>query len=75
MYLPLAIAMALFHFLSEIFISLCLLNALSVLIVMLPIFFAFRKRMDIEEAVLTKALEPNYRDYIRRTKRLIPYVY
>ena len=56
-------------------LSLCLLNALSILIIMIPIFLAFRKRMGIEEAVLTKALEPNYRQYIRRTKRLIPFVY
>jgi protein-S-isoprenylcysteine O-methyltransferase len=56
-------------------ISLCLLNALSIPIIMIPIFLAFRKRMGIEEAVLTTALEPDYRDYIRRTKRLIPFVY
>ncbi len=45
-------------------ISLCLLNALSILIIMIPIFLAFRKRMGIEEAVLTKALEPNYLEII-----------
>ncbi|HEV8073999.1 MAG TPA: isoprenylcysteine carboxylmethyltransferase family protein [Opitutaceae bacterium] len=56
-------------------ISLCLLNALSIPIIMIPIFLAFRKRIGIEEAVLTTALEPNYREYIRRTKRLIPFVY
>jgi protein-S-isoprenylcysteine O-methyltransferase len=56
-------------------LSLCLSNAFSILIIMIPIFLAFRKRMDIEESVLTKALEPSYRDYVRRTKRLIPFVY
>jgi protein-S-isoprenylcysteine O-methyltransferase len=56
-------------------ISLCLLNALSIPIIMIPIFLAFRKRMGVEETVLTAALEPNYRNYIRRTKRLIPFVY
>jgi protein-S-isoprenylcysteine O-methyltransferase len=55
-------------------ISLCLLNALSIPIIMIPIFLAFQKRMGVEETVLTEAL-PNYRDYIRRTKRLIPFVY
>jgi protein-S-isoprenylcysteine O-methyltransferase len=56
-------------------LSLCLSNAFSILIIMIPIFLAFRKRMDIEESVLATALEPSYRDYVRRTKRLIPFVY
>lgn len=55
-------------------LSLCLLNALSVPIIMLPIFLAFRKRMGIEESVLAEAL-PDYRAYARRTRRLIPLVY
>jgi protein-S-isoprenylcysteine O-methyltransferase len=56
-------------------LSLCLLNALSILIIMVPIWWAFWNRMGIEEAVLAEYLGPDYRDYVRRTKRLIPFVY
>jgi protein-S-isoprenylcysteine O-methyltransferase len=56
-------------------LGLCLLNALAILIIMIPIFLAFRNRIGVEETVLTEALGPDYRDYSRRTKRLIPFVY
>jgi protein-S-isoprenylcysteine O-methyltransferase len=56
-------------------LGLCLLNALSVIIVTIPIFLAFQKRIGVEEKVLTEALGPDYRDYSRRTKRLVPFVY
>jgi protein-S-isoprenylcysteine O-methyltransferase Ste14 len=55
-------------------LSLCLFNALSILIIMIPIFLAFQKRIRIEEAVLTAAV-PGYGNYAGRTKRLIPFVY
>jgi len=40
-----------------------------------PIFVAFLRRMRVEESALTEALGDQYRDYIRRTKRLVPGVY
>ena len=49
------------------------LAALGVLVV--PIAFAFLRRIVIEEAALTTALGSRYVDYAGRTRRLIPFVY
>lgn len=49
-------------------------NLLTVLIIVIPTFLAFQHRIRVEERVLTEAL-PDYRDYARRTKRLIPFLY
>ncbi len=40
-----------------------------------PIIAAFLWRIRIEEEALTRGLGPEYLDYVRRTKRLIPAVY
>ena len=55
--------------------GLALTNGLSVLIVLaLPgLVYAFRIR--VEEAALSAAFGDEYRDYMRRTKRLIPFVF
>jgi protein-S-isoprenylcysteine O-methyltransferase len=50
-------------------------NWLSILLVTLPILGAFLCRIQIEESVLLESLGDDYRAYIRRTKRLIPFVY
>jgi len=50
-------------------------NWLSVAILILPIFAALLWRMKIEEAALSEALGEPYRDYLKRTKRLIPLIY
>jgi protein-S-isoprenylcysteine O-methyltransferase len=50
-------------------------NWLSILLVTLPIFGAFLWRIQIEESVLLESLGDDYRTYINRTKRLIPFVY
>jgi protein-S-isoprenylcysteine O-methyltransferase Ste14 len=55
--------------------ALTLRNWLSFLVVLVPIFVAFVRRMNVEENALTEALGNQYRDYIRRTKRLVPSVY
>lgn len=55
--------------------GLCLGNWLSLLIVMLPILGAFLWRIQIEESALLESLGDDYRAYINRTKRLIPFVY
>jgi len=41
----------------------------------LPITAAFLWRIHVEEQALADALGDNYRAYMRRTKRLIPFVY
>lgn len=50
-------------------------NWLSALIIFVPIFLVLRWRMEIEEQALLEALGAPYRDYMTRTKRLIPLVY
>jgi protein-S-isoprenylcysteine O-methyltransferase len=55
--------------------ALTLRNWAAILVVLVPIFVAFLRRMRVEESALTEALGDRYRDYIRRTKRLVPGVY
>ncbi len=38
-------------------------------------FMAFARRMRVEEEALSQGLGEPYREYMRRTKRLIPGVY
>jgi protein-S-isoprenylcysteine O-methyltransferase len=56
-------------------IALTLANWLSVLVIMLPIFAVFVYRMNVEERALISGLGDNYRSYITRTRRLVPFVY
>jgi protein-S-isoprenylcysteine O-methyltransferase Ste14 len=55
--------------------ALTLRNWLSFLVVLVPIFVAFVRRMNVEEEALRGALGDRYADYIKRTKRLVPSVY
>jgi protein-S-isoprenylcysteine O-methyltransferase len=55
--------------------ALTLRNWGAIMVVVVPIFIAFRRRMTVEESALTEALGTRYGDYIRRTKRLVPGVY
>lgn len=50
-------------------------NWASVLVISLPIALAFLYRINVEERALVQALGERYRAYIKRTKRLIPFVY
>jgi protein-S-isoprenylcysteine O-methyltransferase len=50
-------------------------NLVAILLLMVPVLFVFLRRIGIEEAVLQKALGENYTGYMRRTWRLIPFVY
>ena len=47
----------------------------GLLVILLPIGVAFIHRMNVEENALSGALGPQYADYMRRTKRLVPFVY
>jgi protein-S-isoprenylcysteine O-methyltransferase len=53
----------------------CLGNWLSILFLSLPIIAVFLRRVRIEERALLGALGDQYRPYMRRTKRLIPFIY
>ncbi len=56
-------------------LALCLANWASLLVMVLPVFAVFLWRMQVEEGALLKALGDEYRDYMKRTERLIPSVY
>src|SRR5438477_11918818 len=53
----------------------CLGNWLSILFLSLPILGAFLWRVRIDVRALLGALGEQYRPYMRRTKRLIPFIY
>ena len=55
--------------------ALSLRNWAAMLIMLLPIFAAFIHRMNVEEDALSRALGSRYADYMRRTKRVVPFVY
>jgi protein-S-isoprenylcysteine O-methyltransferase len=56
-------------------LALCLDNWLSFGLIVVPTFIAFSNRISIEEHALANALGSPYTNYMRRTKRLVPYVY
>jgi protein-S-isoprenylcysteine O-methyltransferase len=56
-------------------LALCLNNWASLAVMLMPVFAVFLRRMAVEEGALLQALGDQYRDYMRRTKRLIPAVY
>lgn len=55
--------------------ALTLRNWAAMLVVLVPIFIAFLRRMNVEEEALRGALGEKYAEYMRRTKRLIPGLY
>lgn len=55
--------------------ALSLRNWAALLVVLLPIGAAFVHRMNVEEEALSRAFGSRYTDYMRRTKRLVPFVY
>jgi protein-S-isoprenylcysteine O-methyltransferase len=50
-------------------------NLASLLIMIVPVYAAFLWRMQVEEQVLIGAFGEKYKDYMKRTKRLVPWVY
>ena len=55
--------------------ALSLGNWAALLVILLPIGAAFVHRMNVEENALSGALGRQYPDYMRRTKRLVPFIY
>jgi protein-S-isoprenylcysteine O-methyltransferase len=55
--------------------ALTLRNWAAMAVVLVPIFLAFWRRMNVEEDALRGALGEKYVAYTRRTKRLVPGVY
>ena len=56
-------------------LALCLANWVSLAVMLIPVLLVFLRRMHVEEDALLQALGNQYRDYMQRTKRLIPAVY
>jgi protein-S-isoprenylcysteine O-methyltransferase len=56
-------------------LALTLGNWAALLVILLPISVAFIHRMNVEENALSGALGRRYTDYMRRTKRLVPFIY
>jgi protein-S-isoprenylcysteine O-methyltransferase len=56
-------------------LALCLGNWAALLVILLPIGAAFIHRMNVEEDALASALGAQYTDYMRQTKRLVPFIY
>ena len=56
-------------------LGLSLGNWAALLVILLPIGAAFIHRMNVEENALSDALGSQYTDYMRRTKRLVPFIY
>lgn len=50
-------------------------NWVAMAVVLVPIFVAFVRRMNVEEEALRGALGERYEQYMKRTKRLVPGVY
>jgi protein-S-isoprenylcysteine O-methyltransferase len=55
--------------------GICIGNWASLAALLLPTLLVFLRRIHVEEAALTAAFGDQYRDYMRRTKRLIPALY
>jgi protein-S-isoprenylcysteine O-methyltransferase Ste14 len=56
-------------------LGLCMGNWASLLLLTVPILAVFLWRMRVEEAALLQGLGAAYESYMRRTRRLIPFVY
>jgi protein-S-isoprenylcysteine O-methyltransferase len=56
-------------------LALCLANWWSLALIMVPVLWAFARRMSVEESALANALGAPYIQYMSRTKRLAPFIY
>src|SRR4051812_5723964 len=56
-------------------LALSLRNSVALLVILLPIGAAFIHRMNVEEDALSRTLGGRYTEYMKRTKRLVPFIY
>jgi len=56
-------------------LGLCLANAFAIAVIVIPITAVFLHRIHIEELALQSGLGDAYKNYMRRTKRLVPFIY
>jgi protein-S-isoprenylcysteine O-methyltransferase len=55
--------------------ALCFGNLASALVLLVPYVSLLMRRIQVEEAALTRGIGDRYRQYVMRTKRLVPGVY
>lgn len=55
--------------------TLCMGNWLTMIVMLAPVLVVFGWRIHVEEAALGDAFADQWRDYVRRTWRLLPLVY
>ncbi|WP_230380132.1 methyltransferase family protein [Kaistella gelatinilytica] len=65
----------LFSLLTFVGLAIVLNNYISAVILLVPVFLMFFYRINIEEKVLTEQFGKDYTDYMKKTKRLIPFIY
>ncbi len=56
-------------------VGLALTNWVSILVILVMLAVVYGYRIRVEEAALLSTLGDSYRDYMRRTKRLVPFVW
>lgn len=64
-----------FSLLTSLGLGLYLNNWLSLILAFLPPFFAFIFRIKIEEKALVEQFGDEYLNYVKKTKKLIPFIY
>lgn len=64
-----------FSLLTFVGLAIVLNNYISAIILVVPVFLMFLYRIKIEEQVLTERFGKQYTDYLKKTKRLIPFIY
>lgn len=50
-------------------------NWLSLFVIVIPVYSAFIYRINVEEKLLLQQKELNYSEYMKHTKKLIPFIY
>ncbi|SFI28607.1 methyltransferase family protein [Halpernia frigidisoli] len=64
-----------FSLLTFVGLALVLNNWIAAIVLLIPVFSMFLWRIKIEEKVLTEQFGSEYTDYMKRTKKLIPFIY
>lgn len=64
-----------FSLLTFVGLAIILNNYVSVVILLIPVFSMFFYRISIEEKVLIEQFGIEYTNYIKKTKKLIPFIY
>ena len=64
-----------FSLLTFVGLAIVLNNYISAIVLLIPVFVMFLRRINIEEEVLIEQFGQDYIDYMKKTKRLIPFIY